>query len=59
MSTKKRKKSNEDNQEYFAEEDNNKNYDKISFAKYHYMLSQAMLSNLHNEELAKTYQKEI
>ena len=39
MSTKKRKKSNEDNQEYFAEEDNNKTYDKISFAKYHYMLS--------------------
>ena len=33
MSTKKRKKSVEDNQEYFAEEDNNKHDDKISFAK--------------------------
>ena len=33
MSTKKRKKSDEDNQEYFAEEDNNKHGDKILFAK--------------------------
>ena len=33
MSTKKRKKYDEDNQKYFAEEDNNKNDDKISFAK--------------------------
>ena len=32
MSTKKRKKSDEDDQKYFAEEDN-KNDDKISFAK--------------------------
>ena len=33
MSTKKKKKSDEDYQEYFAGKDNNKNYRKISFAK--------------------------
>ena len=33
MSTKKRKKSDKDDQEYFAEEDNNKNDGKISFGK--------------------------
>ena len=33
MSTKKRKKSDEGDLEYFAEEDNNKNDEKISFAQ--------------------------
>ena len=33
MNKKKRKKSDEDVQEYFAEEDSNKNDDKISFGK--------------------------
>ena len=33
MSTKKRKKFDKDDQEYFAEEDNSKNNDKISFAE--------------------------
>ena len=36
MRTKKRKKSGEDDQDYFAEEDNKKNDDRISFAKVGY-----------------------